>query len=300
MKPLHINIKPKTQKELLGILFVIPTIIIIIIFGIIPIFSSIKYSFTDWDGMNVQNYIGFKNYIEALVKDEVNIKAIINTIVLTCVCVFLNMIIGFWLANLVYRMKGRVAEAGKLIVFMPYILSFAAVGVLFSFIYSSTNMGLLNRLLSIFKIESFPWLGSIYTAMPSVILTYVWKDFGFSFLLYYAGLQAMPVSFLEAAAIDGASAWAITQYIKLPYLKPITQTVLTLGVIRYMLTFTIIMFLTPAGGPNKSTEVVSTWFYKQSFKFYRFGYGASLAIILAIFVTILVFIARKTTKPEEI
>lgn len=299
MKLLNMKIKPKTKKELLGISFVLPTLIFIIIFGIIPIFSSIKYSFTDWDGIKAQNYIGFTNYIEALFKDEVSIKAIFNTLLLTFVCVLLNMIIGFSLANLLFRMKGRLAEAGKMILFIPYILSFAAVGVLFSFIFSSTDMGLLNKFLSIFKIESFPWFGSIYTAMPSVIFSHMWKDFGFSLLLYYAGLQSMPLGFLEAAEIDGASEWEKTRYVKLPYLKPITQTVVILAVVRYMLTFTMIMFLTPDGGPSKSTEVVATWFYKQSFNFFQFGYGTSLAIILAIIVTIITIILRKTLVVEE-
>ncbi|MDO8686094.1 MAG: sugar ABC transporter permease, partial [Clostridiales bacterium] len=247
-----------------------------------------------------QNFVGLENYINAFKTDEVNRRAILNTIVLTAVCVSINLFIGFLLANFLFRIKGHAAEAGKVILFIPYILSFAAVGVLFSFIFSSTDLGRLNKVLSIFGTEPFPWFGSTYTAMPAIILSHAWKDFGFSLLLYYAGLQTIPASLLEACDMDGATGWQKTWKVKLPCLRPITQTLVVLAVIRYMLTFTMIMFLTPDGGPEKSTEVVASWFYKQSFQFWEFGYGAALAIILALIVMLMTVALRRILKEEEV
>lgn len=294
---LKLNIKNNTKAQLLGVIFVLPTLVFIIIFGIIPIFSSIKYSFTDWDGISASNFVGFENYINAF-KDEVNRKAIVNTFILSVSVVMINLVIGFMFANFLSGIKGRIAEAGKVILFIPHILSFAAVGVLFSFIYSSTDLGLLNKITSNFGIEPFPWLGSVYTAMPAVILSHVWKGFGFDFLLYYAGIQTIPASLLEAGDIDGATEWQKIWNVKIPSLKPITQLIIVLGFVRAMLTFTMVMFLTPEGGPEKSTEVVATWFYKNSFTFWEFGYGAALAIILAVLVLIVTVVLRKIFKEE--
>jgi ABC-type sugar transport system permease subunit len=294
---LKLSIKNNTKAQWLGFLFVLPTLVFIIIFGIIPIISSIKYSFTDWDGMTAAKFVGFDNYINAF-KDEVNRKAITNTFIISASVLSLNLFIGFMLANFLSGIKGRTAEVGKVILFIPHILSFAAVGVLFSFIYSSTDFGLLNKIISIFGIEPFPWLGSVYTAMPAVILSHVWKGFGFDFLLYFAGIQTIPASLLEASDIDGATEWQKIWNVKIPSLKPITQLLVVLGFVSTMLTFTMVMFLTPEGGPYKSTEVVATWFYKQSFNFWEFGYGAALAIILALLVLIVTVVLRKIFKEE--
>jgi ABC-type sugar transport system permease subunit len=146
--------------------------------------------------------------------------------------------------------------------------------------------------------EPFPWLGSVSTAMPALILAHVWKNYGFDFLLYFAGMQSIPVSLLEAGDIDGATGWQKIWNIKIPCLKPVTQLILVLGFVKTMLTFTMIMFLTPDGGPSKSTEVVATWFYKQSFNFWEFGYGTALAIILALLVLIVTIVLRNIVKEE--
>lgn len=294
---IKLNIKNTTRGQMLGIMFVLPSLAFIIIFGIIPIISSIRYSFTDWDGMTASTFVGFENYLNAF-KDEVNRKAIVNTFILSFSVVSLNLTVGFLLANFLSGIKGRLAEAGKVILFIPHILSFAAVGVLFSFIYSSTDLGLLNKVISVFGIEPFPWLGSVYTAMPAVILSHVWKGFGFDMLIYYAGIMSIPVNLLEAADIDGATGWQKIWNVKIPSLKPVTQLLVVLGFVKTMLTFTMVMFLTPDGGPSKSTEVVATWFYKQSFTFWEFGYGTALAIILALLVLVVTVVLRKILREE--
>lgn len=289
----------QNNEKILGYLFILPTMIFIIIFGLIPILQSVGYSLTDWDGISTKNFIGLRNYIYALTEDKVFIKALGNTFILTISCLIINLFIGFIGANFLFKLRGLVSEIGKVVLFIPYILSFAAVGLLFSFVFSPTDMGLLNKMLSFFLNEPHSWLGSKLTAMPAIILAHSWKDFGLALLLYYASLQSIPKSYFEAADIDGASEFQKTMKIKIPYVKPITQTLAVLGLVRLMLTFTMIMFLTPEGGPDKATEVVATWFYKQTFDFLEFGYGTTLAIILAIVVGIFTIILRKIIRIDE-
>ena len=282
----------------LGILFVLPAIAVIVFCGAIPIVNGIRYSLTSWDGVAPPRFVGLANYDKAILHDPVHRKALLNTLVLSVSCVVLQLVLGYAAANLLFQLKGFTAEAGKVVLFIPYILSFAAVGVLFSFIFGTSDLGLLNKVIALFGAKPFPWLGSEYTAMPSVILTYAWKDFGFGMILYYAGLQSIPSSLLEAGEIDGANAGQMTRWIKLPLLRSVTQTVAVLAVIHYMLTFTIIYFLTPNGGPNRATEVAATWFYKQSFQFMEFGYGAALAAIMAAIVLAFTLGLRRAIRSE--
>jgi multiple sugar transport system permease protein len=282
----------------LGVAFVLPTVALIVFCGIVPIAAGIGYSLSRWDGIRPPVFVGLENYVTALTRDDVNRRAMANTLTLTAACLSLQVFLGYSAANLLYRLKGAAAEAGKVVLFIPYVLSFAAVGVLFSFIFASSELGLVNKLLGLFGIKPFPWFGSVATAKPAVILTYAWKDFGFAMILYYAGLQAIPVSLIEAAEIDGARAFQITRFVKLPSLRPVTEAVVVLAAVHYMLTFTIIIFLTPDGGVERSTEVVATWFYKQSFQFLELGYGASLAVILAVAVLAVTLVLRRVAAPR--
>jgi len=282
----------------LGILFVLPAIAVIVFCGAIPIVNGIRYSLTSWDGVAPPRFVGLANYETALLHDPVYRRALLNTLVLSVSCVALQLVLGYAAANLLFQLKGFTAETGKVVLFMPYILSFAAVGVLFSFVFGTSDLGLLNKVIALFGAKPFPWFGSEYTALPAVIVTYAWKDFGFAMILYYAGLQAIPSSLLEAGQMDGASPGQLTRWIKLPQLRAVTQTVAVLAVIHYMLTFTIIYFLTPGGGPNRATEVAATWFYKQSFQFMEFGYGASLAVIMAVIVLGLTLGLRRAIRSE--
>ena len=280
----------------LGILFVLPAVALIIFCGLIPIVNGIGYSLTKWDGLGEPKFVGLANYKYAFAQDAVHRRALLNTLILAVSCVILQLVLGYSAANLLFNLQGTAAEVGKVVLFLPYILSFAAVGVLFSFVFGTSDLGLLNKVIAVFGAKPFPWFGDERTAMPAVIFTYAWKDFGFAMILYFAGLQAIPSSLIEAGQIDGASSGQITRWIKLPQLRGVTQTVAVLAVIHYMLTFTIIYFLTPGGGPNRSTEVAATWFYKQSFQFWEFGYGASLAVIMAVMVLALTLGLRRAIR----
>ena len=283
------------QKTILGSLFVLPTILVVGFFGVWPIIQSIRISFHAWDVFTPMKYIGWDNYRTALLADDTARLALLHSVEMTIVNVILAMGLGFIAAELIFSIRSRWVYAARTVFFLPYVISFAAVGVLFSFILSSSDFGLLNKILRLLasvgwidhltglsKILPFDWLGNGRTSLLSICGVYIWKSFGFNMLLYYAAMQNIPTTLLEAAAIDGASRWQRIRYIELPFLKPITQTLLVLAVVGNMLTFTIVNFLAPGGGPNRVAEVLATWFYKQSFTFYQFGYGAALAVLMAV------------------
>lgn len=279
-------------------LLILPVVVFIVIFGLIPIVESISYSFTKWTGFGNKTFVGFDNYMKAIFRDATNIKAFGNTFVLTFSCLVINVVFGFLAANFVYRLTGFRQSFARIILFIPYILSFAAVGLLFTFVFSATDMGLLNRVLSPFMDSPFPWMGNEYTAMPALIFTHSWKDLGFAMLLFFSALQAIPKDVLESARIDGATPFQEMFHVKIPLIKSTAQTVIVLGIVRLMLTFTIVRFLSPSGGINKSTEVTATWFYKQAFEFYDYGYATAIAIILAVVVGLFTVLIRRVIRSD--
>jgi raffinose/stachyose/melibiose transport system permease protein len=129
------------------------------------------------------------------------------------------------------------------------------------------------------------WLSSHTMALPATFFTYVWSHVGFPMILYLAGLQAIPRELYEAARIDGASRWHCFRYITLPGLAETHVIVLSLAVINGFKVFDLIYTMT-YGGPGRSTHVLGTWMYFQTFQYYEAGYGAALAWIIAAIVLV--------------
>lgn len=301
------------QKVILGSLFVLPTVCVIVFFGVLPIVQSIKLSFFSWDVLTPMKYVGLANYRTALFEDQTARLALLHSVEMTVINVTFAVGLGFLAAEFLFHLRSRWVYAARTVFFLPYVISFAAVGVLFSFVLAASDFGLLNKILRILAgvgwidrltglsgILPFNWLGDGRTSLPAISSVYIWKSFGFNMLLYYAAMQNIPATLLEAAAIDGASRWQRIRYIELPALKPVTQTLLVLAVVGNMLTFTIVNFLAPDGGPNRVAEVLATWFYKQSFGFLQFGYGAALAVLMAVVLGGLTVGLRKLVSVRDV
>jgi ABC-type sugar transport system permease subunit len=171
--------------------------------------------------------------------------------------------------------------------FIPTVMSFVVVGIVFMLLLSP-ELGLVNPLLRGVHLGGLQraWLGERATALPTVIGVDVWKNFGLSMFLFVAGLKSIPREYYEAASIDGANAWQRFWSITLPALRPVTAVVVTLASINTLKLFDLVYVMT-AGGPNHSSEVLTTWMYQQGFKFNNMGYGSAIAVVLLIVTFIL-------------
>ena len=203
-------------------------------------------------------------------------------------------LIGFLLGNalslgmaVAVNANPRGARFYRVAYYLPGVFSVIVVGMMFAWILHPT-IGIVNRTLTWTGLEVLKrnWLADPATALPSVAAVYVWYHWGFGFLLFLAGLQAMPRELYEAASIDGADAWRRFLFITLPQLRPVTTIVGILTLLSALQIFGTVQVLTN-GGPAYYTEVPTLRIYKEGFQFNRFGVAAAMSVVFGVLLVVL-------------
>ncbi|MFD1138548.1 carbohydrate ABC transporter permease [Paenibacillus urinalis] len=281
-------------------MFILPALILFIMFFIYPILNSIYYSFTSWNGVSENpKFIGFENYTKAFGDERFWESALNNGwfILFSCgIQVPLIVFFSLLIAN-VKRLKGLYKTA----VFLPSIMSTAVIGILWGFIYEP-NIGLLNQILGLFGIEPIYWLSDEKYAMFSILLTNAWQWTGFYIIMVLAAILAIPRDLDEAAEIDGANRLQRALSITLPLIKPIISVVIMLSIAGAMKAADIVIVMTK-GGPAGSTDVLATYMIKYAITNFKYGYGNTIAVLIFVFTLILtalyqVIIARRSERIE--
>jgi multiple sugar transport system permease protein len=264
-------------------ILLMPNFLCFLMFLLIPLVASFILSFTQWDLMIPIQRVGFANYVE-LFKDETFLKSLGNTIYFTFVSVPIGITISLFLAmGLNQCIKGM--KIYRATYFFPVIASMVAVALVWSWIYNP-EFGLFNYFLSMIGIRGPKWLVSNEWAMPSIIITAIWKGLGFNMLLFLAGLQGIPKTYYEVADIDGATWPHKFFYITLPLLSHVILFVVIISIINSFQVFDFVYLMT-YGGPSRSTSVLVFYLYQNAFRYFRMGYASAIAY--AIFFLILVF-----------
>jgi raffinose/stachyose/melibiose transport system permease protein len=243
-------------------------------------------SFFQWDGLSANmTFVGLQNYVRILFEDEVSQLALRNNLWWTAGAVTIPTIIGLALAVGLNSMSA-VNKFMRTLYYMPAVLPLISVGLIWGWMYNP-HFGVINVFLKSIGLSFLAggWLSSYEMALPATFITYVWSHVGFPMMLYLAGLQAIPREQYEAARIDGASRWEMFRYITLPGLTETHVIVLSLAVINGFRVFDLIYTMT-YGGPGRSTHVLGTWMYFQSFQYYEAGYGAAISWVIAAIVLI--------------
>lgn len=283
------------------ILFVIPALIYMLIFVGYPIVYNIILSFQDTSLTNLgsasKKFVWFANYKNLFSSDLIFIT-IKNTLFYTVMCLIIQFSLGFLMA-LFFNLKFRIAGFLKGIIIISWMMPTIATALIFRFMLSET--GIINSYLQTLGILKQPilWLSNQNTAMWGVVIANSWVGIPFNMLLLSTGLSNVPESIIESAKIDGAVAWQRLIFIIIPMIKPAILSVLVLGFVYTFKVFDLVFTMT-AGGPVNSTEVLSTYSYLLSFKYYYFSQGASVANILASFLIIISFIYVRLTSKEEV
>lgn len=279
-------------------LFLTPAIVIYGIFGAIPILQTFWISLTDQVGVAAPgNFIGLGNYIK-LLSDEYFLNSLWNTgIWVLCFLVFPNTL-AVTIALLVKRTFWG-ASLLKTVFFLPLALSFAIVGVIWSWIYEP-DIGLLDQLLTLLGMENLivEWLGP-KAGTFSVIAAASWRQVAFATVVFLAGLAAIPQELIEAAKVDGGTRRQIFFRVTLPLLKPATTIAVSSALIQALLATEIVLTMT-RGGPFGSTEVVGYRMYMETFWNYKFGYGAAIGMVVTMMTAVLVVpYIRRMAKTQE-
>ena len=267
----------KRKKDWGAYLYLMPTVVILVAFHVLPIFYSLAVSFYEWDLIGQPEYVGVGNY-SRLFDDPMFYKSLWNTVYYAAVSVPLSILFSLIIAML---LNNPISAIGvyRTIYFIPVITSINAVAIVWNFIYHP-DFGLLNKILAIFSIDPRAWLQDPTWAMPATIFMSVWKGLGHNVIIFLTGLQNIPKHLYEAARIDGASRWQQFRHITWPLLSPTTFFIFTISTIGSFQVFSQVYMMTPRGGPLKSTMVVVYYLYRKAFEQFEFGYALAAAFVL--------------------
>lgn len=285
----------RVRASLSSYLYLLPALILVVGVIHVGIVSNVMYSTLDWNGITSNGTsVGAQNYVR-LSGDPTFWTSLRNTFVFAAATIVLQMVFGFLLAVLV---RTRTALRGLLrtLAFVPVVLAPAVVATSFRFLL--TPDGAVNQLLSAVSGQHVDqaWLADPSTALLAIILINVWQFTGYSFLIYDAAMGQIDPSVIEAGLIDGASTTQMLRRIVAPLLSGSHLVLIVLGVISSLKMFDLV-YLTTAGGPGTSTQVITGYIYRQVMQQFHAGYGAALSIALvAIALVFSVLQVRLSTR----
>lgn len=261
-------------------LFVLPALIIYCCFALIPIIYNIYLSFFETNLMEVNNFIGLKNYID-LFKDGTFLKALKNNITMVIGSLIAHMPLAMFFGNAIHR-KIKGASFFQTVFFLPSVICGVAVGLIWTFIYNG-QYGLLNGFLKLIGLGKYTqvWLSNKDIAIFMIIIVVMWQYVGYHMIIQLAAMRNIDAELFEAADIDGATEWQQFKSITFPLIKPILQIDAVLIITGSLKYYDLIAVMTN-GGPNHATEVMSTYMYYQAFNILRYGYSAAIGVILMI------------------
>jgi len=287
------------ESKYLGWLYLLPGLIIYVLFILYPIVETFRLSFYKWDGFSTNRlFIGIQNYIEIFQRGQF-LSALVHNLIFIIFYCFIPILVGLVLASLL----GRKALPGMAFfragLFLPQVLSMVVVGVVWRWIFNPA-FGPLNILLKTIGLGAWalPWLGDSTWALPAIGLIGSWVQYGFCMVLFLAGMQRIPAEYYEAAELDGANEVQQLLYVTLPGLRPEMGVALITTIIAALRVFDLV-FVTTRGGPGDATLVASFLVYRSAFQQNRIGYAAAVATIMTCVILLISYmITRFQSKPE--
>ncbi|HSN93632.1 MAG TPA: sugar ABC transporter permease [Anaerolineaceae bacterium] len=288
----------RAKDRLVVFLFLLPALVLFLLFVVYPIFRSAYFSTFDWKGLGAATKnIGLGNY-KKILADEVFLKSVKNVLIIIVLSLGLQLPAAIVLANMVGRdLPGR--GLFRTIFFLPYVLSEVNTGIMWMLLYNpDPERGFFNGILVQLGLHSVNWLADMKIVLFAVFITLTWKYFGFHLLLYLTGLQNIPREIEEAARIDGATSIQSFFRITLPLLGSTIRTSVYMSVLGSVQQFILVWVMTK-GGPVNASETMATYMYRFGLVRFQFGYGAAVAIIMFILCVIFSLIYRQlTNKPD--
>jgi multiple sugar transport system permease protein len=265
-----------------GWLFTAPALALIAVFFFVPVIGGLLLSLTDFDIYAIGDpravrVVGLANYMQ-LLNQPLFWKALGNTFYFVALGGPLSVLASLGAALLVSQRRVRFPGLFRSIFFMPVVTTLVAVAIVWRYLYHP-QYGLVNAGLAQLHLPAVDWLGDPRWAMPAIIVMTVWKNFGYNMLIFVAGLQSIPEELYEAAALDGAGAWARFVHVTLPGLAP---TFLFVGVTTMLGMFQMFSepYVMTQGGPLKATTTIVLLMYEEGFRWWRLGLAAAIAFVL--------------------
>lgn len=285
----------KHRQYLIAFLFVAPALINFAIFRYIPIFMAGEASLYDYSLLGgFGDFVGLKNYRRAL-EDDLFWSSMWVSFQYALMKVPLQVVLALLLAMFVSR-EVRGMSPIRTIIFFPVVTSLVVAAMLWSMMYNK-DLGLFQSMMGVFGIRHNGFLSNPDLALPSIVLMMVWKEVGFSMIIFVAGLKGIPEMFYDAAAIDGASPIQRFLHITLPLLKPVTLFVVVTQTISAMQVFVPIFVMTQ-GGPFFATNAIVYYIYQNGFAYNDMGYASALSFFVLALLVAVSYIQFKALKGQ--
>lgn len=297
----NFSFNKKTREKFDGWIFVLPFVISALVFFIGPMIVAFMLSFKQYsllDGVSMfkAKNVGLDNYVHVF-KDIAFRTALLNTVEYSVIVVPVQLIIALLLALVVdSKIKGKTFF--RIAYYVPTLTSTVAVSIMFLFMFNVD--GVVNKFLSVFHIAPRNWFSEPRFALPAIMMMAVWSSVGNYMIIFLSGLQDIPVSLYEAAAIDGASSVQRFFKITLPLIKPTFFFNLIVSIIGTLQVFDQAYIISGGtGGPLGKTMTIVLYLYNKGFKDFQMGYACAIAFILFAIIFTLTLIQKAIFKEER-
>ena len=280
-------------------IFLLPALVLFLTIIIVPIFMSVTYSLTEWDGIGKKVFTGFDNYKELFLTNSDGFwRAVKNSLIFAAGSVFVQLPISLILALILARgVKGERFYVS--VYFIPVLISTVVIGQLWMKIYNP-QYGLLNTVLRSMGLEQLTgnWLGDTKKVIFAVIVPVLWQYIGYHMLLMYASVRSISEEIFEAARIDGANGIQTALHITIPLMKSILKVCVTFAVVGSLKNFDLVYVMT-GGGPAGASQLPSTLMVETIFSRNMYGYGSSMAIFIILECFLFAWLIRGAFRDNE-
>nr|WP_176458732.1 sugar ABC transporter permease [Rhodococcus sp. 15-649-1-2] len=274
-----------------------PNLALLVVFTYRPLVENFQFSFYDWNlSSPTSTFIGFANYREWFSRDD-TWTIVSNTVIFTIAAVVGSLVLGLVLAILLDR-KLRGRNFVRSAVFAPFVISGAAIGIAFQFVFDP-NFGLVQDLLQRIGFSSPDFYQDPTWALFMITVTYLWKNLGYTFVIYLAALQGTRKELMEAAEIDRASKWTTFRKVLLPQLRPTTFFLSITVLLNSLQVFDIINVMTRGGPLGNGTTTMVFQVYEETFRNFRAGYGATVATIMFVILLIVTLVQVRIMDRDD-
>lgn len=282
------------------ILFLLPGLLMYLIFFVFPTISALGLGFTDWNGIAADyNFVGLQNYQEMLTEDQIFKKAFGNNIRFMLFVVIFQTVFSLFFAIILAR-NSKSNIFFRSLFFLPTIVASISVAFIWIFVYDP-SIGFLNKVLSQMGLGFLAqnWLSDTKLAIYSIAIVQVWAHTGQVMIVFIAGLQSIPKSLYEVARIEGAGRWETFRKVTWPLLAPSATIVVAYTTLQSFKSFDLILAMT-GGGPSYATEILSMFIYHQAFQNFKFGYASASAVLFMLVIAAITFTQFKILKSNRV
>lgn len=278
------NIRIRTLKEnLTGYLFIVPQMLVFLVFLVYPIFEGIRLSLYQI-GYRSEKFVGLANYV-TLFNDPVFYKAIVNTIVFVICIVILTIVFALFVASAVFDKNAGYVSFIRGSYYIPVMVSMVVMSMVWSFMLNPAN-GLVSYLAREAGLGNVNLLGNTKTVLPVIIFVTFATNVGQAIILYIASMIGVSKELFEAAEVDGANRWKVIRHILVPSVKPTTIYLTVINIIAVLKIFVVIQLLT-GGGPNNASVTLMYYLYNNAFKFNQLGVASAVGVIMFVITLLL-------------